>query len=533
MNRSRFNLGKRRLWLAPASAAACALGGWMLAGDRPLLAGFFLAGGIVGVLAGFAEHLAACKLAAQLSGAETGPAKSIHHSLSDLATRLASFEQRLAQCYPVTGLPTREGLVGAVAADLGGETPRLMGAIRFADFDRLAAFDQTAANAALKQFALRLVNAAKQSHVLCQIDRDCFAIWFRGTADLPAATAEFKALVRIAGNEMVTDTGILTPALEMGVVAFPRDGQDAEHLLLRVTAALKRADRTGLGDVLIADPPSVEQARQQYALEQDLAQAIDEDQLTMVFQPVVDLARGRMIGAEALLRWDHPRLGPISPARFIPLVEALGLSDRYGLWVLNAACGEAKQWQDEGLDGLKVAVNLSAKQLMDPGLRLKVERTLQRHGLPPKALELELTETAAMTDADRTFALFTELRAMGVSLAIDDFGAGYSSLSYLKNLPFDKLKIDREFVTHVDQRRDSRAICAALIELGRGLDLLILAEGVESQAEVDVLRDLGCRVFQGYHFSKPLSGEAFRALARDASWLAPLSGAALKSSVPA
>jgi Amt family ammonium transporter len=368
--------------------------------------------------------------------------------------------------------------------------------------------------------------------LISQTDRDCFAVWFRGTKDLAAATAEFKVLAQVAGHEFATGGGVLTPTLELGAVCFPQDGGDADHLLLRVTAALNRPHRLGFDEIVIATAPSVEQAREQFFLEQDLAQAIAEDQLTMVFQPVVDLAAGRMIGAEALLRWDHPKLGAISPSRFIPLVENLGLSDQYGLWVLNAACREAKRWRDEGLNDLKVAVNLSAKQLTDKGLRQKVERTLHRHDLMPKALELELTETAAMADAERTVALFSELREMGVSLAIDDFGAGYSSMSYLKNLPFDKLKIDREFVTDVDQRRDSRAICRAMIELGRGLDLLVLAEGVESQAEVDALCQLGCRVFQGYHFSKPLAGEAFRALARDNRWLKPLNPVSPKFRVP-
>jgi EAL domain-containing protein (putative c-di-GMP-specific phosphodiesterase class I)/GGDEF domain-containing protein len=532
MSAFRSILLQRTVWLAPAAAAACAAAGWGIAANHPLLAGFAFAAGCTGVVVGVLEHQAVRKLAARLCGAEhaTGP---LDQSLDVLAVKLNSFEQRLAQTHPITGLPTREGLCDAMTADMGRGERKLLGAVRFTDFDRLAAFDPVAANAALKGFALRLASAAKARHFISQTDRDCFAIWFRGTSDLAAATAEFRVLIQVAAHELPTEDGVLTPSIETGAAIFPRDGADADRLLLAVTAALKRSGRGESGEMIIADAPSVDEARKQYELEQDLAQAIAEDQLTMVFQPVVDLAQGRLIGAEALLRWDHPKQGPISPARFIPLVENLGLSDRYGLWVLNAACREARRWQDDGLDGLKVAVNLSAKQLMDPMLRLKVERTLQRHGLKPKALELELTETAAMADARRTFALFTELRAMGVSLAIDDFGAGYSSLSYLKNLPFDKLKIDREFVTDVDQRKDSRAICRALIELGRGLELLVLAEGVENQNEVNALYDLGCRVFQGYHFSKPLSADAFRALAHNKAWLTPMAAQTSKLRVPA
>ena len=189
---------------------------------------------------------------------------------------------------------------------------------------------------------------------------------------------------------------------------------------------------------------------------------------------------------------------------------------------LTPPCKEARLWRKTGLPEMKVAVNVSAHQLLDPGLRSKIERTLERHRLPAHALELELTETAAMSDASRTLHLFGELRALGISLAIDDFGSGYSSLSYLKNLPFDKLKIDREFVTGIDTRRDSRAICKALVELGRGLDLLVLAEGVENSREVSALCDLGCRVFQGFHYSRPLSGPNFRRLVADAQWRAGL-----------
>ncbi len=459
------------------------------------------------------------RLAADLCQDAGVRAAPLHETLPRLAARLRAVDHRLMQNHPVTGLPTRERFFGEIATDLlDNDRPRLIGAIRFVDFDRLAAFDLPAANAALERFAARLVAAAGARHTVAQIDRDGFCIWLRCDGDLATARAEFRAMVYVAGQEIESDAGVLTPTIEIGTATYPEDGLDAAQLVLRVTAALARLDASGAKDVALIAPPSMEAAREQFMLEQDLAQAIVEEQLTMVFQPVVDLAAGRVIGAEALLRWDHPRLGSVSPARFIPVVEAIGMSERYGLWVLNAACREARQWRDIGLVDLKVAVNLSARQLIDPGLKDKVTRTLQRHGLDARALELELTETAAMADAGRTLALFAELRAMGVSLAIDDFGSGYSSLSYLKNLPFDKLKIDREFVADVDKRRDSRAICKALIELGRGLDLLVLAEGVETSEEVETLRELGCTVFQGYHFSRPLSGDQFRQLAADPVW---------------
>ena len=510
--------GLLRVARLPAVATGCALGGWLLAqesfaGVVMITAALTLLGALLG------EQIALTRLAGRVLGQRAG---SLREVIAIVAARLEALDHRTTYAHPVTGLPTREPLCETIAADIvadaaTGAPPRLMGAIRFVDFDRLAGFDHALANGALEQFARRLVSVTQNGRMVAQVDRDCFAIWF-GAADLEAARAEFQAIAYVAGHEMNIDGSRLTPTIEISAVSFPQEGQDGLALLLRATAALSRPEGGEGGEIRLLAPQPVEAAREQFMLEQDLAQAIAEDQLTMVFQPVVDLAAGRMMGAEALLRWDHPVLGPVSPARFIPVVEALGLSERYGLWVLNTACREARRWADEGAGGMRVAVNLSARQLLDPGLKTKIERTLARHGLDAEALELELTETATMADAERTHRLFGELRAMGISLAVDDFGSGYSSLSYLKNLPFDKLKIDREFVAQIDQRRDSRAICRALIELGRGLDLLVLAEGVETEAEVACLRGLGCHVFQGYHFSKPLSGEAFLALAADPGW---------------
>jgi EAL domain-containing protein (putative c-di-GMP-specific phosphodiesterase class I)/GGDEF domain-containing protein len=520
------------LWAALGLLGAGVAVGLGLGGAvSPLIGGLAAGCAIALVILTCKSQTAAARLANQLCRDDDAPRRSLIAALNQIAAQLDGHERRAANIHPITGLPTREHLAEQIALDLAAPRGQmLLGGVRFADFDRLAAFDLPAANNALAAFAKRLAAAAKTNHIVGQIDRDCIAIWFRDSADpdaaaaAAAAAAEFRALVYVASQPLAQGEPTLTPTVEAAAVTFPDDADDAPHLFVRLTAALNRAEPSSAGEVRLTTPLSTKAAREQFMLEQDLTRAIDEDQLKMVFQPVVDLEQRRMIGAEALLRWDHPELGPISPARFIPIIEATGMSDRYGLWVLNAACREARLWQDEGLTGIKLAVNLSARQLTDPDLKDKVIRTLQRHDLPATALEFELTETAAMADADRTFHLFGALREIGISLAIDDFGAGYSSLGYLKKLPFDKLKIDREFVTDVDSRRDSAAICRALIELCSGLDLLVLAEGVENAREVEALRGLGCNVFQGYHFSKPLAGDDFRKLAADSEWLASLGG---------
>lgn len=280
------------------------------------------------------------------------------------------------------------------------------------------------------------------------------------------------------------------------------------------------ADR--LDSAASSSPEVTIMAPDRSSLEPDLRRALGSDQFVLHYQPVVDLGSGRLAGAEALVRWQHPELGLLPPVKFIPALEETGLMNEVGPWILDAACRQARAWEEDGLTGLKMAVNLSARQLRDPSLKATIVRTLDLHGLQPQSLELELKEMAAMENMELTRALFTDLRSLGVSLAIDDFGSGYSSLSYVRKLPFDKLKIDREFVTNVEARPDSQAICRALIELTRGLSLNVLAEGVETREEVETLRGLGCTMFQGFYFARPLTAEIFAATVRDPNWLALL-----------
>ena len=434
--------------------------------------------------------------------------RSTLQMLDAVADRLASVNHRIANTHPVTRLPTREQLLTSIAAAIAGEEDNYrLGLLHFAQFDQLAAFDDEAAQEALGRIGERITDAVQDRHLVSQVDRATFAIWFRGQE----AHQELEAIAYVARQQIAVGETVLTPTINSSVARFPEDGANAGQLIARATADLTPSASR---DRSPSEAGSPQDFRARFSLEQDLARAIEQEQLKMVFQPVVDASVGLLVGAEALLRWDHPILGPVSPARFIPMVERLHLSERYGLWVLNTACREAARWRAEGLGELRMAVNLSAQQVLDPALEAKIERTLLRHGLAASALELELTETAAMVDADRTLQLFTRLREKGIGLAIDDFGTGYSSLSYLKDLPFTKLKIDREFVTRVDSQRGSRAICKALIELGRGLGLTVLAEGVETRHEVAALLALGCSVFQGFHFSRPLDSGAFLTFAR-------------------
>ena len=455
-------------------------------------------------------------------GADVGPfedadeMETIARGVAHLKGRVHSLQHRWIWRHPLTGLAVRETLVMAIAADLKrSEQPALVGAIRFVDYHRLTAFDPATADCALKLFSERLAASLGRTRPIAHVDRDSFAIWFRGT-DPDAAAVELKALGYALGAEIVAGEMSVVPEIEIGTAAYPEDARDPAAL---INHALASAGKPGAAGGAVPLPgKSAHIARERFALEQDLRHAIGREQLEMAFQPVVDLSRGAVIGAEALLRWRHPEAGMISPARFIPILEDADLIDEIGRWTLNAACREMRRWQRRGLVNLKVAVNLSPRQLRDPNLKPMIQRTLERHKVRPQALELELTETAATEDSERTFALFGELRALGVSLAIDDFGSGYSSLSYLKNLPFDKLKIDREFVVDVHLRKDSQAICKSLIELTRGLGIEILAEGVESFEEVEALHRFGCRKFQGFFFSEPVNSDQFVEISLDSEW---------------
>lgn len=423
-----------------------------------------------------------------------------------LALRLAELDHRSARLHGISGLPTREPLLEAMDASPSG----CLELIELCDFDRLSLVDTAGAEQALTHIARRLARMSGPGRFLAQIDRARFAIWCPG-ADPEAVRPELDALC-YALQERVSLPGMeIAPQIRSLLVPVSGGQDNAAALIAKGLAALAAS-----ADGASLKPEAAEAAaRDLFMLEQDLRQAVQRQEFELWYQPFVDAARQRVCGAEALLRWHHPVHGPIPPSVFIPIVEATGLADEIGLWTLNAGCREAAGWERDEGRGLKVAINLSAHQLERDDLPQLVDRTLRRHGLAPALLELELTETVASVDSASARALFDRLRALGVAISIDDFGAGYSSLSYLKNLAFDKIKIDREFVSAVDRQRDSQAICQSIIALGRGLDIPVLAEGVERAEEYAWLRRHGCTLFQGYYFARPVKTADFRALARD------------------
>jgi EAL domain-containing protein (putative c-di-GMP-specific phosphodiesterase class I)/GGDEF domain-containing protein len=508
--------------LAGASAGHKSPIGWALAASVLALAALVELLAPVGVAARRLEQcLHGEKAGAQARGGDE--AARLLADVAQLGAELDGLRDRARSRHPITGLSTRDAFLASLALDQR-EAGRLgvLGVVRFADYERLAAFDQDGADKILAAFALRLNGAISRNRPLGQVDRDCFGLWFDDVDNPLAAAAELLALVYVLDQDLACGETKIRPEVTVGVAVFPNDARDPTSLLTRAYAALPKPEQLGAPKVALFCSETASAARDRFALEQGLRHAIARDELFLHFQPVVDMATPRVIGAEALLRWRHPDRGLVSPAEFIPVIEASGMMEEFGLWVLDAACTEARAWQQAGLTGMKMAVNLSARQLHQGPLLRMVMRTLERHGLEPEALELELTESAAMVDDEGTRTLLADLRALGVSVAIDDFGTGYSSLSNLRRLPFSRLKIDREFVTGVDANRDNHAICSALVELARGLEISILAEGAETLEEVETLRGLGCSMFQGFFFSRPLAAADFARTVVDPDWLALL-----------
>jgi EAL domain-containing protein (putative c-di-GMP-specific phosphodiesterase class I) len=305
--------------------------------------------------------------------------------------------------------------------------------------------------------------------------------------------------------EFVVQGHSLNVGCSIGVSIFPEHGADGETLIQNADAAMYNAKERGHSKFRFFTQDMNAQAVERLTLESSLRLALDKQQLFLVYQPKMDIATGRITGLEALLRWQHPELGLVPPDKFIRIAENSGLILPIGEWVLRSACSQARKWQDEGLPAVTVAVNVSAVQFRQEGFCELVKRVLHETRLTPQYLELELTESLLLANADVVFSVLQELKAMGLTLAIDDFGTGYSSLSYLKQFPVSKLKIDRSFVRDVAMNPDDVAITTAIISMAKSLNLKVIAEGVENEPQMSFLREHLCDEIQGYYFSKPLT----------------------------
>jgi EAL domain-containing protein (putative c-di-GMP-specific phosphodiesterase class I) len=298
----------------------------------------------------------------------------------------------------------------------------------------------------------------------------------------------------------------------IGIAIFPSDGDDVETLLRNADTAMYKAKEEGKHAHRFYAPELNSEARSRLALENDLNRALERKEFILHFQPVVDGATGKILGAEALVRWRHAQRGLVPPSDFIPLAEETGLIQSLGEWVLRAACRQSQAWQRAGHPLLRMAVNASPRQFWHADLAAVVEAALDETGFPGDHLDLEITESCLLRDVDGIIDTLERIRALGVRISLDDFGTGYSSLSVLKRLPLDALKIDRSFVSDCIPETGDAMIASAIIALGQSLNLGIVAEGVEETEQREFLLERNCRVMQGFFFSRPLESEDFAVL---------------------
>lgn len=364
----------------------------------------------------------------------------------------------------------------------------------------------------LKEIAARLRSALRQHDTVSRLGADSFAVVLIDLENLGAISQVLTRIVSSIRQPVALRGQEVVVTCSMGCAFFPNDGDDPNTLLRRADAAMRHARVQGGNGFHFYSSDIDKTTEDRLQLEASLRRAVSRGELFLQYQPQMSLADGTAIGMEALVRWKSPKLGIISPGRFIPMAEETDLIVTLGDWILEEACSEAKKLLDEGLKLGHVAVNLSARQFRDRRLVTRVQEILQRTRLDPQRLELEITEGVVMYDIESVISKMNELKALGVLLSIDDFGTGYSSLSYLRRFPIDRIKIDQSFTREVESSPDAAAITRAVIELGRALRLRVIAEGVEREGQLRFLRSNGCHEIQGYIYARPLDPAALRSL---------------------
>lgn len=410
----------------------------------------------------------------------------------------------------LTGLPNRtlfmDRLETAVAARRrAGENL----AVLFLDLDRFKYVNDSLGHSVgdrmLQDVSARLKGSVRAQDTVARVGGDEFLIMLDRVAGADDAQAGAQRVLRAVLQPFAVQDHTLNTSCSIGISLFPQHGVDAETLIRNADAAMYSAKENGSNRVRFFSDEMNHRAVERLTLENDLRGALDRGEFSLVYQPQTDIASGRISGLEALLRWHHPTRGAVPPDEFIPVAENSGLILPIGEWVLRTACAQVRAWQRGGLPVVPVAVNVSAVQFRHQDFCSLVRHILAEAGLLPGFLELELTESLLLSSADVTPAVMQELREMGVSLAIDDFGSGYSSLSYLKRFRVKKLKIDRSFVRDIATDADDAAIATAIIRMAKSLNLCVVAEGVETASQVAFLRRHQCESMQGYYCGRPVS----------------------------
>ncbi|MDX0884170.1 EAL domain-containing protein [Sinorhizobium medicae] len=424
----------------------------------------------------------------------------------------------LAHHDALTGLPNRVLFEEQVDGMLEEIRERDQCAVlAFLDLDNFKLINDSLGHAAgdelLKAVAGRMRASVRKADFVVRVGGDEFIILLNGLPkERDIVLSRLEDIRSAIAMPLQLQGRSLQVSCSMGVACFPNQGRTAGELLANADMAMYRAKELGRDNIQVFTEEMAARAHERLQWQEELREALAGEEFLLHFQPQMNLGTGRIFAAEALLRWNHPVRGIISPSVFIPLAEETGLIVPIGDWALRAACRQLKAWQDAGLPPLIISVNVSARQFRERNWASRVAEILKETGLEARYLELELTESLIMQDVPGAIATMHALEAIGVHLAIDDFGTGYSSLSALKRFPVRRLKIDRSFVTDIPLDADDMAITSAIISLAQKLGLRVIAEGVESEAQVEFLQKAGCDEIQGYFFSRPLSAEAFESL---------------------
>jgi diguanylate cyclase (GGDEF)-like protein len=447
---------------------------------------------------------------------------SLEHKVADRVAALRQSEARmtqLAQYDSLTGLPNRnlfsDRLAQAMArANRDGHLMALM----FVDLDHFKQINDSlghvVGDGVLKAVAQRLRESLRDSDTIARLGGDEFTIIVEGLSEAGNAVQLAAKIREVLARPLMLDGRELVLSASVGVALHVRGSDDGDALLQAADIAMYRAKQNGRNAHAMFAPEMAVQISERANMVNLLRHALDRGEFELHYQPKLELDTGRVAGVEALLRWNSKELGPVSPARFVPLAEEMGLIVPIGDWALRTACRQGRAWQLEGLPPLTMAVNLSPRQLRDATLVDGISGTLRETGFSPRLLELELTEGVIMEDVKGNIDTLIAIRRLGASLAIDDFGTGYSSLAYLARLPIQTLKIDRAFVVSMLEDTNTMTLVSTMVTLAHSLSLKVVAEGVETAEQQRLLRQMHCDQIQGYHFSRPLAADAVAALIR-------------------
>jgi diguanylate cyclase (GGDEF)-like protein len=435
----------------------------------------------------------------------------------DVETQLREHQERLYHLVHhdnLTSLPNRLLLQDRLQRMMvKAKRNKTYAAVLFLDLDRFKKINETLGHdigdKLLLEVAKRLEKCVRRSDTVARLGGDEFAIILDDLRDTKFVAVVARKILNTLSKPAFIEDYELYATSSIGISLFPDDSEEVDGLMRCADTAMYRAKEAGKNNYQYYTADMNTRAFEFLLLESGLRKALDNDELVVFYQPLIDLSTNKLNGMEALLRWQHPEKGMISPGDFIPLAEETGLIEPIGDWVLRAACEQNKEWQDAGYPPVKVSVNMSARQFSNKNLVENISNVLEETCLKPEYLCIEITESVNMQDVKSTIAKLQKLHNMGVSLSIDDFGTGYSSLSYLKLFPINDLKIDRSFVFNITTDSADAAIALSVIVLAHSMNLNVVAEGVETKEQLELLRKQGCDYVQGFLFSRPLSADEF------------------------